>query len=302
MIAPPALSPAAQGAFAVLGGSWMALGPQVPLLRVRRGALAALTWCVARFALAALAATHGALPGRLAVGLALDFATWRVLAASDGAGPETEWGWVASPAVWLLAPGAPWPALAVALALALGVALGRRRSTRRAWSVLGLVPVVAAIFGAIGPVWPRFTCEGPTLARVASAFHVGTGIAPPVVFLLALLAVVTIALVRGRGAADVAVAGFGAFAALAPRFAVGQAVLWAPVLSHWAADDPDRRGWWLVYGTALPVAFALSRGALAGDAGASWRGIAVLGVAGAVALGAWPIAAALRRDAPAPAR
>ncbi len=85
--------------------------------------------------------------------------------------------------------------------------------------------------------------------------------------------------------------GMGAFAALVPAFAPASAILWAPLVCAWAGEDPDRRGWWLLYAVALPLAAWLDGGPLQGALGVSWQGLAALGVVAAALLALWPLKA-----------
>jgi hypothetical protein len=105
---------------------------------------------------------------------------------------------------------------------------------------------------------------------------------------------------RGRGgsAPEHAAWQFGAFAALAPKFMPMYAVMWSPLLALWAAPDADRRGWLLVYGTLLPMAWYLDSGPLQGLFGAGWRVCAVLGLLFIAVLALWPLKATLAARRP----
>lgn len=82
---------------------------------------------------------------------------------------------------------------------------------------------------------------------------------------------------------------YGAFAALAPKCMPMYVAMWAPLLAIWAARDPDARGWWIVYGALLPLAWALDSGPLQGLFGPAWQALAVLGLTGIAALALWPL-------------
>jgi hypothetical protein len=83
--------------------------------------------------------------------------------------------------------------------------------------------------------------------------------------------------------------GAAAVAALSPWFAPGAALLFAPMLCAWSGDDPDRRGWWLVYGVALVAAWTLDGPALFGAWGAGWRLVALAVLCVAPVLSLWPL-------------
>ena len=87
---------------------------------------------------------------------------------------------------------------------------------------------------------------------------------------------------------------FAAFAALAPKFMPMYAVMWTPLLAIWAAPDADRRGWLLVYGTLLPLAWYLDSGPLQGLFGPGWQATSVLGLLFIALLALWPVKALLR--------
>ena len=281
----------------------------------------------------------------LAVLLLADLGVWRLLAGSGDDAAELEWSWVASPAVWFplafalptgaagallllfgwrlardgrafaaglalgLAPACSTP---IALLPALAIALTTPGRTRATFALalpvaLALAARLAARHGAIPP--GLLGSAGPTPWRLASAFGLA---APRLAAWLPMLAAVAVALAfatrhRLSGPAAVALA-FAAFAMLAPRLAPMDAVVWAPLLILWSAGDPDARGWWLVYGTALPIASLLALRPLAGAAGISWRLVAAVTVAGVAVLGAWPLAhvlggvASTLRKAAAPPR
>lgn len=93
---------------------------------------------------------------------------------------------------------------------------------------------------------------------------------------------------RGAGVPEHAAWQFGAVAALAPKFMPMYAVMWAPLLAVWAAGDPDRRGWLLVYGALLPLAWYLDSGPLQGLFGFGWRAVAVMGLPAIALLALWP--------------
>lgn len=130
---------------------------------------------------------------------------------------------------------------------------------------------------------------GPTLWRVPVVLaHWDAGPAGWLPFALA-FAAFTVVLVRRRAdAAAVGTLQYGAFAALAPKFMPMYAVMWAPLLVVWAADDPDRRGWLLVYGVLLPLAWYLDSGPLQGLFGFGWQTTAVAGLIGIALLALWP--------------
>ncbi|MCC6650481.1 MAG: hypothetical protein IT348_04965 [Candidatus Eisenbacteria bacterium] len=178
---------------------------------------------------------------------------------------------------------------------------------RRRMAVLGAAAApVALVYGALlawgAPVWQPFTLEGgnfgvgPSLWRVPvvlANFDLGPAGWLPFVALAGagswLLAR------RGAAAEEHAVWQFGAFAALAPKFMPMYAVLWAPQLCVWAASDPDRRGWLLLYGAALPLAWYLDSGPLQGLFGIGWQVVAIAGLVAVALLALWPLRALARR-------
>ncbi|MEO5987867.1 MAG: hypothetical protein ABIU54_06800 [Candidatus Eisenbacteria bacterium] len=93
---------------------------------------------------------------------------------------------------------------------------------------------------------------------------------------------------------------FAAFAAFAPKFMPMYALMWAPLLALWAAPDADRRGWLLVYGVLLPLAWYLDSGPLQGVFGAGWQVTGVLGLVSIALLSLWPLRAMLRQKPIAP--
>jgi hypothetical protein len=187
--------------------------------------------------------------------------------------------------------------------LALPFVLGERR---RAPLLAAAATPVLLVYGLLlawgAPVWQPLTLEGgnfgvgPTLWRVfVVLLHFDLGPAGWLPF-VALAAFGAWWLSR-RGAAseDHAVWQFGAFAALAPKFMPMYAVLWAPQLSSWGSRDPDRRGWLVLYGAALPLAWYLDSGPLQGLFGAGWQVVAVGGLLGVALLALWPLRVLARR-------
>lgn len=172
--------------------------------------------------------------------------------------------------------------------------------------VLGAAPApVLLVYGGLlalgAPIAQPFTLEGgnfgvgPTLWRVPVVL---AGFDPGIVGWLpfALLALVGAALLARRNASipDHAAWQYGAFAALAPKFMPMYSVLWAPLLAAWAAGDPDRRGWLLVYGALLPLAWYLDSGPLQGLFGLGWQVVAIAGLVGVALLAMWPLRVLLR--------
>ncbi|MFN8587759.1 MAG: hypothetical protein U0704_08130 [Candidatus Eisenbacteria bacterium] len=190
------------------------------------------------------------------------------------------------------------------LALPFVLATPRRRVVIAA----AAAPVVLG-YGALlalgAPVWQPFVLEGanfgvgPTFWRVPVVL---TGFDPGAAGWLPFVALALVGAVlllrRHASIADHAVWQYAAFAAFAPKFMPMYAVLWAPLLAVWAADDADRRGWLLLYGTALPLAWYLDSGPLQGLFGFGWHVVAVLGLLGVAALALWPLRAVLRPVAP----
>lgn len=360
-----------------LGAIWMALGPQFPVLRSRRGLLAALTWIATRVVLGALVwgvlghhgidqltfflpqarhALEGGLPyrdfpsayaplfapllglcvrvlgelGPFVLFLAADFGAWRALAAAEGEGSEAVWAYVALPPVWYFtvryAQDEALAALFVSLAwlavrrgrpafgglaLATGLLVTKPLFAlvalpfvlapgRRGPMLLALLAPVVLVYGALlalgAPVWQPLVLEGanfgvgPTLWRVPVVllgFDLGAfGWLP---FAALALAGIVVLFRRGAPASDHAAWGYGAFAALSPKFMPMYVVMWAPLLAIWSADDPDRRGWLLLYGALLPLAWYLDSGPLQGLFGVGWHIVAVLGLLVVALLALWPV-------------
>lgn len=181
--------------------------------------------------------------------------------------------------------------------LALPFVLGSRR---RVALLAGAALPTALVYGVLlawgAPVWQPLTLEGgnfgvgPTLWRVPvvlAGFDLGA--AGWLVFVAIAAAGAALLGRRGAGAADHAVWQYGAFAAFAPKFMPMYAVLWAPMLALWAADDPDRRGWLLLYGAALPLAWYLDSGPLQGLFGLGWQVVAIAGLVAVGLLALWPL-------------
>lgn len=169
------------------------------------------------------------------------------------------------------------------------------------------VPVVI-LYGALllmrAPILQPFTLEGgnfgvgPTLWRVPVVLlHFDLPGAVGWLPLAALLALGVVLLVR-RGAPLEAHAAwqYGAFAALSPKFMTMYAIMWAPLLAVWAAKDPDRRGWWLLYGAMLPLAWYLDSGPMQGLFGMGWHLVGVTGIIGVALLALWPLWEMRRAD------
>ncbi len=182
--------------------------------------------------------------------------------------------------------------------LALPFLLGSRARARLA---LAAAAPVALVYGTLlawhVPVLQPFALEGanfgvgPTLWRlpvVLGGFDL-PGLAGWLPF-AALVAVGAILLARrGAGPEAHAVWQYGAFAALAPKFMNMYAILWAPLLAAWAAPDPDRRGWLVLYASLLPLAWVLDSGPLQGLFGVGWRLVAIVGIPAIAALALWPL-------------
>lgn len=186
--------------------------------------------------------------------------------------------------------------------LALPFLLGSpRRGALLAWAAAPVLAVYGTLLFLRAPIWQPLALEGgtfgvgPTLWRVPVVLaHFDLGPAGWLAFLA--VAAVGVFALRGRSATvtDHAAWQFGAFAALAPKFMPMYAVLWAPFLALWAAGDPDRRGWLLLYGAALPLAWYLDSGPLQGVFGLGWHFVAVAGLVGVAALALWPLREMLR--------
>ncbi len=181
--------------------------------------------------------------------------------------------------------------------LALPFVLGSRR---RVALLAGAALPTALVYGVLlawgAPVWQPLTLEGgnfgvgPTLWRVPvvlAGFDLGA--AGWLVFVAIAAAGAVLLGRRGAGAADHAVWQYGAFAAFAPKFMPMYAVLWAPLLALWAAGDADRRGWLLLYGAALPLAWYLDSGPLQGLFGLGWQVVAIAGLVAVGLLALWPL-------------
>jgi len=182
-----------------------------------------------------------------------------------------------------------------ALALVLGAA-PRARAALLAWGGV----VVAAVYGVFmwagADVLQPLRLEGgsfgvgPTLWRVPVTWW---GWDPGVLgwapfAALALSGIVLLMRRHADGAAHAAWQ-YGGFAALAPKCMPMYVAMWAPLLAVWAGRDADARGWWVVYGALLPLAWALDSGPLQGMFGSLWQAIAVAGLFGIAALALWPL-------------
>jgi len=119
--------------------------------------------------------------------------------------------------------------------------------------------------------------------------HLDLGVAGWLPFLVALAWGSVLLARRAAPIEDHAAWDFGAFAALGPKFMPMYAILWAPLLCVWGARDADRRGWLVLYGTALPLAWYLDSGPLQGLFGPAWRLIAIAGLLGVALLALWPL-------------
>jgi len=159
---------------------------------------------------------------------------------------------------------------------------------------------VALVYGALlvmrAPVLQPLALEGasfgigPTLWRVPVVLaHLDLGVAGWLPFLVALAWGSVLLARRAAPIEDHAAWDFGAFAALGPKFMPMYAILWAPLLCVWGARDADRRGWLVLYGTALPLAWYLDSGPLQGLFGPAWRLIAIAGLLGVALLALWPL-------------
>lgn len=189
------------------------------------------------------------------------------------------------------------------LLLALPFVLASKEHARAL--LLGALIPSGLVYGALlllgAPILQPLTLEGgnfgvgPTLWRVPVVlwgFDAGPAGWLPFLGLAALGAwVLTL---RSASAPAHAAWQFGAFAALAPKFMPMYAVMWAPFLALWAAPDADRRGWLLVYGALLPLAWYLDSGPLQGLFGAGWQVTGVLGLVFIALLALWPLKALLR--------
>lgn len=181
--------------------------------------------------------------------------------------------------------------------LALPFLLGsKKRVALLAGAAIPVVLVYGVLLAWGAPVWQPLTLEGgnfgvgPTLWRVPVVlWNFDLGPAGWAVFLALAASGGVLLCKREAGVADHAVWQYGAFAAFAPKFMPMYAVLWAPMLALWAAGDPDRRGWLLVYGAALPLAWYLDSGPLQGMFGIGWQVVAIAGLLGVGLLALWPL-------------
>jgi len=183
------------------------------------------------------------------------------------------------------------------LALPFVLAAGARRGALLLGAAVPVVLVYGVLLALRAPVWQPLTLEGgnfgvgPTLWRVpVTLWGFDLGVAGWIPFLV--LAAVGMWRLRARG--DAPAHGtwqFSAFAALAPKFMPMYAVMWAPLLALWAAPDADRRGWLLVYGALLPLAWYLDSGPMQGMFGAGWQVTGIIGIVGIALLALWPMKA-----------
>lgn len=182
-----------------------------------------------------------------------------------------------------------------ALALLLGAA-PRARAALVAWATAATAAVYAAFIAAGADVLQPLRLEGasfgvgPTLWRVPVTL-LGWDAGPlgwlPFAALAGLGAVWLVR--RHAESPSHAAWQYGAFAALAPKCMPMYVAMWAPLLALWTARDADARGWWIVYGAVLPLAWALDSGPLQGRFGPFWQGAAVLGLLAIAALALWPL-------------
>lgn len=182
------------------------------------------------------------------------------------------------------------------LALPFVLAAGARRGAL----LLGAAVPAAVVYGALlllhAPILQPLTLEGgnfgvgPTLWRVPVVL-LGFDLGPAgwIPCLLLIAAGAWWLHKRGAGAEAHGAWQFGAFAAFAPKFMPMYAVMWAPFLALWAAPDADRRGWLLVYGVVLPLAWYLDSGPMQGRFGAAWQVIGILGLVFIALLALWPL-------------
>lgn len=182
------------------------------------------------------------------------------------------------------------------LVLPFALALGRRSLTVISTATAPVVVAYGTLLALGAPIAQPFALEGgsfgvgPTLWRVPAVLarlDLGpSGWLP----LAAVVAWGAWRLTRrGEDAATHAASGFGAFAALSPKFMPMYAVMWAPLLSVWAGRAPDRRRWLVAYGTLLPVAWYLDSGPLQGLFGTPWQVVAATALVGVATLGLWPL-------------
>ena len=174
---------------------------------------------------------------------------------------------------------------------------GRGRGKRMLAAAVPVVLVYGVLLAWHAPILQPFTLEGgnfgvgPTLWRVpVTLLHFdlpgALGWAP-----FALLLVLGMVMLSRRGASLEAHAAwqYGAFAALSPKFMTMYAIMWAPLLAVWAAKDPDRGGWWRLYGALLPLAWYLDSGPMQGLFGMGWHLVGVTGIIGVALLALWPL-------------
>jgi hypothetical protein len=257
-----------------------------------------------------------------------DLTVFTLLARSHGEEGHAAWSWAASPLVWFLwAPnGQPvmiaaagitlawWferqgrgaiAGLSLAFAMlagtplavlpAIAVAAGSRQ--RAALVACASLPAAAVFaFARGGHIEDVFSgpAVGPTAWRLPAVLAGwDPGAIAWVPFGLVLIVGTVLLWRRAGDTADQGTWAWAAFAALGHAIAPASVLAWAPLLSVWASRDPDRRGWWLVYGAALPVAWLLDAGALTVP-GSPWRSVAACAIGAVVLLSAWPLRAALR--------
>jgi hypothetical protein len=325
--AAPTLAPPLEAIVLVAGAVWLTLGPQIPLARRRRGLLALLTWAGSRAWLAWLAhANPWAIAGPLVADF-VAWRALADAYGEDGEA-AWGWAATPMVAMFMLraGPGVAYGAAAVALALALlrrgldlpaGFALGSAVAIGGPWAAIATLPFALAfvrsplrlaallvpVLGALtmwwghanDAAWPAHlelpaAGTGPTLWRVPAAL----GLAPGALVGWALAGAVAVygaaRLGRaGAGALTFGAWGFCVLAALAPGTSSAHLLAWMPFLCAWCADDPDRRGWWVIEGLALPLALVLEAGPLRGEHGPLWHYLALAGILGCAALALWPL-------------
>ena len=270
--------------------------------------------------------------------LAADFAAWRAVAAAGTEGGESGWNWVASPVVLafgvalavprsaataflalallfvrrgrdgpaggFLGAAAAWGGpFAAAAALAVLCAPGRR-AVRAVVALAGAAVTLAVLRFAAPAAWawtwapPADAGAGTTLWRFALGFarFAPGGWAWLGCAVLGAWGVGRLAL-RGAGAPAMVVWVFASCALLSPSFPASSALVFTPALAAWASDDPDRRGWWVLYGAALSLGVGLEAG-FEGSRGPGGKSLAMIAVAGAALLAAWPLLVAFAPPAP----
>jgi hypothetical protein len=86
----------------------------------------------------------------------------------------------------------------------------------------------------------------------------------------------------------------------APGFPVRDVLPLTPLLAAWAADDPDRRGWWFITSLALALSVVLEPLAFRQGGDATGWLIGVAGIGAAALLALWPLGVLAARTSGTP--